>query len=94
MNDNGNLYNTLIKIGICHHYCCKREYFTFYNVPEKNITAELNALLQEYTNKQIDIMDDNPFYNLIKNYFYCGCNFGHKIYDNCKYQLYSQDCKI
>jgi hypothetical protein len=84
--------NNIIKIGICHNYCCKKNWYEIYYILTNNVSNELEILLFEYTNnKESDIMIDNPFYDLLKN------NLKYKEgnkneYENCKFKLYSQDC--
>lgn len=84
--------NKIIKsIGILHNYCCKEDYFEIYYVPLNKITNELEILLLNYTNDSIDIMENNPFYDLLR---ICDkCEQGNvNTYNNCDYKLYSQDC--
>lgn len=87
-----NNINNIIKIGICHNYCCKENFYEIYYLVKNNISNEQEILLLEYTNNnELDIMIDNPFYNLLKNHI--NYEEGNKNeYEKCKYKLYSQDC--
>lgn len=82
----------IIKIGIRHNYCCKEDFFEIYYIFEKNIDDRMKHLLMEYTNNyDLDIMLDNPFYDLLKNNIkYEEGN--ENDYNCCDYKLYSQDC--
>ena len=80
------------KIGICHNYCCKKNWYEIYYILKNNVSNELEILLFEYTNnKELDIMMDNPFYDLLKNNLKFEEGNENK-YENCKFKLYSQDC--
>jgi hypothetical protein len=88
MSENYNI----IKIGICHNYCCKKNWYEIYYILKNNVSNELEILLFEYTNnKELDIMMDNPFYDLLKNNLKYEEGNENK-YENCKFKLYSQDC--
>lgn len=84
--------NDLIKIGICHNYCCKENFYEIYYISKNNISNELEILLFDYTdNEELDIMIENPFSDLLKNNVKYEKGNKNK-YENCEYKLYSQDC--
>ena len=83
--------STVKLIGVRHNYCCEEDYFEIYYVSSNIITNELEILLLDHTNNMIDIMEMNPFYDLLRmsdKQEQCNKN----TYDKCDYKLYSQDC--
>lgn len=59
--------NNIIKIGICHNYCCRENFYEIYYLSKNNISVDMEILLFEYANNiEYDIMIDNPFYIVIK----------------------------